>query len=520
MIGHRTLNLEDYLGIFKRRGWIILIPLVILPIITYSASYTVAPQYLSKTTILIDSQKVPDSLVKPVVSSDLDSRLASMREQILSRTSLQPIIERYNLYANKHMSMDDRIDLARKSIGIELITSEISHSGGLPGFSISFKAGDAHTAQMVCGEITSLFTGENLKSREASAEGTTDFIKSQLADAKRSLDEQDAKLAAFQSQYMGRLPGEEATNMGMLSSLNTQLEATTQQVQQMEQNKSYEEAMLAGQTQATQNAAAASASGVPVSPQAQLGLQTQLDTLEAQEADLTAHYTADYPDVIAVKKKIAALRKQIAAAQAPAPAASSTAAVPAMPSRPDSLPVQQLRAQIRAIDLGIQNKRKEQAQIQAQIGAYQGRISSSPLVEQQYKELTRDHQTAEAFYNDLLSKMNQSKMATDLEKRQQGEQFRMLDEPNLPDAPFSPKRSVFLFGGIFAGLAVGLSIAAFLEFKSPVLRTERDIWAFTKLPTLAVIAFAGDMPVAPKTSRLRRLFGRKKAANLALEARG
>jgi capsular polysaccharide biosynthesis protein len=116
--------------------------------------------------------------------------------------------------------------------------------------------------------------------------------------------------------------------------------------------------------------------------------------------------------------------------------------------------------------------------------------------------------------------MNQSKMATDLEKRQQGEQFRMLDEPNLPDAPFSPKRSVFLFGGIFAGLAVGLSIAAFLEFKSPVLRTERDIWAFTKLPTLAVIAFAGDMPVAPKTSRLRRLFGRKKAANLALEARG
>jgi len=518
MLGHRPLNVEDYLGMLKRRGWIILVPLVLLPIITYSASYTVAPQFISKTTILIDSQKVPDNLVKPVVSSDLDSRLASMREQILSRTSLQPIIERYNLYGNKHMSMDDRIDTARKAVGIQLITSEISHSGGLPGFSISFKAGDAHTAQLVCGEITSLFTGENLRSREASAEGTTDFIKSQLADAKRNLDEQDTKLADFERQYMGRLPGEESTNMGMLSSLNTQLEATTQQLQQMQQNRSYEESMLAGLTQATQ--AASANGGVAVTPQQQLGLQNQLDALEAQEADLSAHYTADYPDVVSVRKKIATLRKQIAAAQVPAPAASSTATAQTTPSRPDSLPVQQLRAQIHAIEMGIQNKQKEQAQIQAQIGNYQGRISSSPLVEQQYKELTRDHGTAEAFYNDLLGKMNQSKMATDLEKRQQGEQFRMLDEPNLPDAPFSPNRNVFLIAGIAGGLAIGLSIVAFFEYRNTVLRTERDIWAFTKLPTLAVIAFAGDMPVVPEPGRMRRLFRRKKAADLAVEARG
>jgi len=516
MLGHRPLNVEDYLGILKRRGWIILVPLVLLPILTYSASYTVAPQYMSKTTILIDSQKVPDNLVKPVVSSDLDSRLASMREQILSRTSLQPIIERYSLYANKHMSMDDRIDTARKAVGIQLITSEISHSGGLPGFSISFKAGDAHTAQLVCGEITSLFTGENLRSREASAEGTTDFIKSQLADAKRNLDEQDTKLADFERQYMGRLPGEESTNMGMLSSLNTQLESTTQQLQQMQQNKSYEEAMLAGQTQAIQ--AASGAGGVAVTPQQQQSQQAELQALLTQESDLTSHYTADYPDVVAVRKKIAALRKEMD--KAPAPVAATTSAASTTPTRFDSLPVQQLRAQIHAIEMGIQNKQKEQAQIQAQIGNYQGRLSSSPLVEQQYKELTRDHATAEAFYNDLLGKMNQSKMATDLEKRQQGEQFRMLDEPNLPDAPFSPNRSVFLIAGIAGGLAIGLSIVGFLEYKNTVLRTERDIWAFTKLPTLAVIAFAGDMPVTPTPSRLRRIFTRKKAANLALEARG
>ena len=172
MLGHRPLVVEDYLTILKRRWWIVVVPLLLLPILGYSFSYTIPPQYLSQTLVLIDSPKVPDNYVKPVVSSDLDSRLASMKEQILSRSHLQPIIERYNLYATQHMDMDDRIDLVRRNIDIKPIHSEIAHSGGLPGFFISFKADDAHTAQLVCSDITSLFLNENLKLREASAEGT------------------------------------------------------------------------------------------------------------------------------------------------------------------------------------------------------------------------------------------------------------------------------------------------------------------------------------------------------------
>lgn len=494
MLGHRALNLEDYATILKRRWWIIVIPALILPIITYGISHLVQPRYVSQTLVLVEQQKVPDSYVKPVVTEDLSGRLASMKEQILSRSRLEPIIERFNLYGGGKMSMDDRIDAVRKNIDIKPIQSTISRTGGLPGFFISYQASDPRTAQVVCGEITSLFVSENLSDRTASAEGTTAFLQAQLADAKRNLDDQDAKLARFQEQYAGRLPGEEGANMNMLTSLNTQLDAVTQSLAQLEQNKSYEEAMLAQQTAQTSG----TTGGGAVAPQQQ---QVELQQLLAQEADLTSRYTDDYPDVVTVRRKIKELRAQIAKAPAP-----SAAPVTSAPSRTDSLSVQQLRAQLRALEQAITQKQRDQSQIQAQLRAYQGRIQSTPAVQEQFKNITRDYQTAQQFYDDLLNKMNQSKMATDLEKRQQGENFKVMDEPNLPEAPTFPNRLVFALGGFVGGLVLGLLIVGIIEYRDTALRSERDIWAFTRLPTLAVIGFTGDSELAPVTRKwlLRR----------------
>ncbi|GGG70025.1 GumC family protein [Edaphobacter dinghuensis] len=485
MLGHRALSLEDYTAILKRRWWIIVIPALILPIFTYGISHLVQPRYVSQTLVLVEQQKVPDSYVKPVVTEDLSARLASMKEQILSRSRIQPIIERFNLYGTSKMSMDDRIDAVRKNIDIKPIQS--AGSSGMPGFYISYQASDARTAQLVCGEITSLFVSENLSDRTASAEGTTAFLQAQLADAKSKLDDQDSKLARFQEQYAGRLPGEEATNMNMLTTLNTQLDAATQALARLEQDKSYEEAMLAQQTAAQSS----SVSGA-VAPQAQ---QTELDSLLSQEADLTARYTDDYPDVVTVRRKIKELRAQMAKAPEPAkPSSIST------PSTHDSLSVQQLRAQLRAVEQGIIQKKRDQAQIQSQIRAYQGRIESTPAVQEQFKNITRDHATAQQFYDDLLNKMNLAKMGTDLEKRQQGENFKVMDEPNLPEAPTFPNRLVFVLGGFIGGLVLGLAIVGLIEYRDTAVRSERDIWAFTKLPTLAVIGFTGEeeQPVPSK----------------------
>jgi uncharacterized protein involved in exopolysaccharide biosynthesis len=167
-----------------------------------------------------------------------------------------------------------------------------------------------------------------------------------------------------------------------------------------------------------------------------------------------------------------------------------------------------MRAQLHAMDQTIAQKRQAQAALQLQLRQYQDRISSSPTVLEEFKQVTRDYQTALAFYNDLQQKMNASKMATDLERRQQGEQFKVMDEPNLPDGPSYPKRSVFLSGGFGAGALLGLLIVGWIEYRDTAVRSEQDIWAFTKLPTLAVISMAAD--VVQRDKKRKSIFGGRK----------
>jgi polysaccharide chain length determinant protein (PEP-CTERM system associated) len=508
MLGHRTLSLDDYLGILKRRWLLIVIPAVILPIVALAISYRLTPIYTSQTLVLIESQKVPEDYVKPVINDGLDNRLASMKEQILSRSRLEPIIKQYNLGDPKD-DMDSRIDKVRKDIDIKPIRSEISGAGGLPGFFIYFKAGDAHTAQQVCRQITSLFLTENQKARQASAEGTTAFLEQQLNDAKNNLDAQDAKLAAFQRENIGALPEDQEANMNMLTTLNTQLDAATQEITRLEQERSYREALLAQQghdVNVMPNEPGQKPAPHPAG-QATPEQAADLQRLQAELADLSARYTPDYPDVVSTKRKIADLRKEIS--QNGTAAASNSGGAPI---RVESPAERQLRAQVSAIDDAIQQKRRVQGKVQGEIGMYQGRLQASPLVAAKYKELTRDYETATKNYDSLLTKKNQSQMGTELELQQQGEQFRIMDDANLPDAPTFPNRTRFALGGLAVGICLGIAVVAFLEYRDKSLRSERDVWAFTKLPTLGIIALSAG--AGPTSNNGRGWFKRRlKPAN-------
>ena len=508
MLGHRALSPEDYLAILKKRWWIIVVPAILLPIVAFAASFLVPPQYQSQTLVLVEQQKVPENYVQPVIAEDITGRLASLKEQILSRSRLQPILERFNLFAGEHATMDDRIDTMRKAIDIKPIRSEMAH--GLPGFFVSFKAPDARTAQAVCEEITSMFVNENLRFRSAPTESTTAFPQQQLADAKRNPDDQDAKLAKFQQEYVGKLPGQEEQNMNMLNSLGSELSANSQAIDRMSQDKTLLETMLAQQVR---EASTAVPETQRVAPQAQ---QTELQSLLSQEADLTARYTDDYPDVVSVKRKIRDLKHQMAQGNA---APASTPSSPAAPAH-DSTETQKLRLQIRAYDMQIAQRKRDESDLKGRMGLYQERISASPLVQEQFKTLTRDYETTKAAYDELLKKMNESKMATDLEHRQQGEQFNIMDAANLPDAPTSPKRPLFAAGGLILGLMLGFSIVGLMEYRNTALRSERDIWAFMRLPTLATISLLDEaQPTRPATPPVKkRWFGRKVKTKAALEA--
>src|SRR6516165_3084546 len=221
MLGQRELSLDDYMAILRRRLWVLVIPALVTPVLAFLVTLLLTPDYTSESLILIEQPKVPESFVKSVVTSDLVGRLATMEEQILSRTRLQPIIERYGLYRNelrRGVPMEDVIDKMRKAISVTSVDfanpatpgAGSKKTGGknetVPGFSISFTGESPRLAQQVCSDLTSMFMEENLRQRELRAQGTTTFLHTQLEEAKAKLDEADAKLADFKRRNIGVLP--------------------------------------------------------------------------------------------------------------------------------------------------------------------------------------------------------------------------------------------------------------------------------------------------------------------------
>jgi len=474
------LKLEDYVAILRRRMWLLIIPGIVFSIGAYVISLYLPSRYVSETVVLVQEQRVPERYVPDVVSGDLNERLATMREQILSRTRLQQIIEKLNLYPGDvgKKPMEDLIDRFRKSITVSAVRPMAeTHADGLPGFTIDVTARRAALAQQICTEITSLFLQQNVVLRAQRAEDTTQFLSSQLADAKARLDEQDAKLADFQRKYMGALPDEAQTNFSWLSSLSAQLDSANQAIDRAHQDRIFLESNLNAQLNAAKSV---ESGGNPDT------LGKQLAALEQQLSILKTRYTDEHPDVIRLKADIADLqsrmRKETAVEGKPGGDKNDHTAPVS-----DSLQIQQLRAQIHQLDVTIREKTNEEARIQQKMEQLQSKLELAPAVEQQYKALTRDYQTALGFYNDLLRKQSDSEMATDLEKRQEGEQFRVLDPPSLPQKPSFPKRPEFALGGLVAGLVLGGALGFLLELKDTSLRTERDVELVLKLPTLATI---------------------------------
>jgi len=429
--------------------------------------------------VLVDQPAVPDSYVKPVVSEDLNQRLASMQEQILSRTRLQNLVERFGLQGKdaNRVPMEELVERLRKSITVTPLNPMAgTRSPELPGFNVDVTMGEPRLAQQICTVITSMFMEQNLHLRQQQAEDTTQFLAKQLDGAKAKLDDQDARLAVFQSRYIGELPEDDKTNLTLLMGMTPQLEAATQALHQAQQDKAFAESLL------SQQLATWKSSKEGQDPET---LEQHLRDLQNQLRSLQGHYTEDHPDVVKLNNDIAQVQKQLAGAAAQVHTQPNEQQVRAAVN--EAPEIQQLRARLHQIDLTVSQKAHEQERLQREIKVLQSRIQSSPIIQQEFKALTRDYQTALNFYNDLLKKRNESQMATELERRQQGEQFRVFDPPSLPERPSFPNRRLFGLGGLGAGLALGLVMVQLSELRDKSMRTKQDIDFYLGVPALALI---------------------------------
>lgn len=480
----RELGIEDYLRMFWRRRWLVIIPATLGTLLGFSLCLVLPPRYTSHTTVLVQRPTVPDSYVKPVLSEDLSQRLASMKEQILSSTHMQELIARFGLYAQdiRGVPTEQLVVRLRNAIKVSSMNPMPgTRSMELPGFTVDVTLGEARLAQQICAEITSMFMQQNLELRQMEAEETTEFLAKQLEEAKAKLDDQDAKLAEFQSRYLGELPEDEKTNLTLLMGVNPELEATTQALNQARQDRTFTESMLSEQL------AALKSSVEGENPET---LPERLASLQNQLSSLRGHYTERHPDIVKLKGDIAEIQNKIR--DGATQTAQENEKTPAIPIY-EPPQIQHLRAQLHQIDQTIAQKTQEQAELQRRIKLLQGKIQQSPVIEQQFKALTRDYQSALDFYNELLKKQNESEMATELERHQRGEQFRILDVASLPQRPSFPKRWMFTLSGLGTGLILGLGMVQLAESRDKSMRSKGDVEFYLEVPVLGVLVAVAPM---------------------------
>jgi succinoglycan biosynthesis transport protein ExoP len=483
-------DVSRYLGIVRRRHLQFLIPLFLGWALVWGASWVLPPRYESSTLILVEQPTMPKDYVTPNVNDDLQARMQSITQQILSRTRLLRIINAMNLYAGggrKPPTPDDKVDHMRKDIEIELVKNA---RDTITAFNVSYTSRDPRLAQQVTSELTNLFINENLEVRQQESEDTTKFLEAQLESARKTLADQEDKIREFKGQHVGELPTQVGSNLQILAGLQSQLQTEEDALNTAKQQRVYLETLV-NQYRSLQGSPKGEAGGAL---QGLPAVDAELDKLRAQLADLSSHYTDRHPDVRKVKEQIAKtekIRDQLVAdlkAKASAPQADPNAAnatPDAADMRDPSSPLVQLQGQLQANRVEIANREHSVADLKTKVVDYQARLNQEPVREQQLSDLTRGYDQSKANYDELLKKKNGSAMATSMELLQQGERFSIIDPPSLPLKPNFPNRLKFCGIGLGVGLALGALVAGAFEMMDDRIYDQKEL---QKLLPVAVIS--------------------------------
>ncbi len=480
---------EDYWAIARRRRWWLILPLFLGWALVLTASFFMTPKYRSETVIIVEPQRAAEQYIAPNISADMQERLQSMMQQILSRTRLQGIISHFHLYdsARGPVDSDGLVQQMRRDIKIDLVSGR---PGELSAFKISYSASSGLVAQQVTNELSSLFIDENTHSRQRLSENTTEFLESQVENARKDLSQQEERLRDFKSKHLGELPEQLEINAQILSGLETRLQAASDALDEANRERTYM-ATLSPRNQGGTDEEHSLEAATPVA------VSEQLSKLNAQLADLSSRYTPNHPDVRRVKEKIAAAELLKQRLEADAGSSKSQPSV-ANADNHDSLHVPQAGSQFGSSGPKIAYREREIKKLEKQIEAYQSHLNMMPLREQELAEIARDYSQAKTSYESLLAKKSQSEMASSLEKRQGGELFRVIDPPNLPQKPYKPDHLTFSLLGLAFGMLLALAVTALVEAIDVRIYHERDLREITSAPIL------GGIPLLRSESEKRR----------------
>ena len=507
MLPGRKYTPEDFLWIAWRRKWLILLPLIAVSAATFAVTRRLPDQFRSETTILVVRQRVPESYVRSTITDRIEDRLQSLQQQILSRSRLERIILDLNLYPGQRSAaeMEDHVTRIGAAVKVEKLRGD--------AFTVSYVSRDPQIAQIVTERLASLFIEENVRDREVLADGTSEFLRVQLDDARKRLIEQEKKLEGYRLRHAGELPSQAASNLQGVQTGRLQMQALADSINRDRDRQLLLERQLADLLgpEASGNPGTPSPAGEVAPPPggaATSGLMPDLELREAREQLqlLAGRLTDAHPEIVRLRRRVHKL-EQLTASSAAAPSAAAPVTARTAADLQRERRIRDIRAEVDAVSRRIAAQQQEQQRVQAETALFQARLEAAPIRESEQTELMRDYETLQQIYRNLLAKREDSKIAANLERRQVGEQFRVLDPARVPERPFSPDRLRLNLIGAFVGLLIGVAFTAGLEYMDTTLKTEEDIRMVLGLPVVATIPIlASPLATIPLRARLRWVF--------------
>jgi polysaccharide chain length determinant protein (PEP-CTERM system associated) len=447
-------SFNDYVEIPLRRPWRVLIPTVLLTCGAVAFSYSLSEMYESSTFILVEAQKVPDSVVTDMAPSSIADRMQTVKQEILSRTRLERVLEEQQPYPDDgHQSISSLVEKMREDVRIA--------TKGRDAFILSYVHPDPAMAQRVADSLATLFIQDVSRSRARQVTEASDFIASQVEEAALVLEAKEKTLRAFKERHMGSLPDQLGANLSTLQRLQLEDQAASESLRGARDRLVLVEQNLAAQIRT------ASMSGTDPA--------AELSVLQSELATLRARYTEQHPDVQTLLERIVHLKEALATAPPSDVANGSDPTVVAA------------RQQHQKAALEVEALVEQKAAVQKRMAQIQWRVDQVPAREQELLSLTREYEQLQLNYNELLAKKMAADMAARLEQRWKGAYFRILDPASMPERPVSPNRLLFLIVGLIGGLSVGLGLAVAGELLDHSIKNVNELEALFASPVLASI---------------------------------
>ncbi len=518
---------ERWLAYWRRRGTFFTV-LAVAAFATLLLAFFLPATYRSTATILIEQQEIPQDLVRSVITSFADQRVQVISQRVMTTQNLLSLIDRYKLYPDlrQRVPREVLLERMREDIGMHMISADvIDPRSGRPtqatiAFSVSFQSRSPDLALKVANELTSLYLNENLTSRTQLGQQTETFFGEEAKRQAAHIQDLDKALSAFKEKHHNDLPDLVTLNLETMQRTELDMHEAENKVDALDAQRVLLQAQLA---QINPTLQVFSDTGQRV-----MGPEDRLKALKAQLASYKARFAPDHPDVVSAEREIEGLEKDVKSDDDTADrlrqldeaeAQLARAREKDAPDHPDVIRLQhmvdslaqqvdaaaaigkrreatthsdnpvyiQVKGQLDALAVDRESAVKRRDELRAKFDDYERRLASSPEVERQFHEMSRELETAQLEYKQILAKQTESQVSENLETERKGERFTMIEPPQMPEKPVSPNRTLIAILGLILSVALGMGAAAARESFDASVRGPNDIRQLLHVPALASI---------------------------------